>query len=437
MNVWQAPTTRCADPGRRAALPETAVSGTQPIANSAAAHRRRSRQGIFRTRIAFTLTELLVVIAIIGILASSVLFTMWGAMEMAREARTRTQIAKLNELLMSRWNSYRTRAISVDRDLESLSENVRQAIRNDPRAMQEIRLNLLRDLMRFEMPDRREDVWPRDDIKNNGPVTFTITYRAGGTSQSATLTGGLHRWPTLGREYYRRVTQNGSRDFNEWTEQYEDSECLYMIIASIRDLGTNGLDFLREDEIGDLDGDGMPEILDAWGRPIAFLRWPAGFVAHPGSDFTWDTSDDIPAYSELQSVIVDSDDTDYVAPEVYDPFDPLRVDRRAAVDMPAAEGEGDGRYYFNYALYPLVFSAGRDGIYGIVRHNQVAESATAPFRYYRTSQNPHAPTGKGRNDPYSVLPWNPGTGRRLGEPFETDGQQGYADNIHNHALGGQ
>jgi hypothetical protein len=58
-----------------------------------------------------------------------------------------------------------------------------------------------------------------------------------------------------------------------------------MIIASIRDLGTNGLDFLREDEIGDLDGDGMPEILDAWGRPIAFLRWPAGFVAHPGNDF--------------------------------------------------------------------------------------------------------------------------------------------------------
>jgi prepilin-type N-terminal cleavage/methylation domain-containing protein len=428
MNVRQQTTTRCPDAGRRGRFRRNSVSRATEL-SSTGANRRRSRLGFFPARIAFTLIELLIVIAIIGLLASSVLFAMWGAMEQAREARTRTQIAKLNELLNSRWNSYRTRAIPIEWDLNNLDETVRQAIRKDPRAMQELRLNLLRDLMRFEIPDRREDV-------DDAPVTFAVTYRASGTVYSATIQGAARSRPPLVREYYRRATQSGARDFDDWTDEHEDSECLYMIIASIRDLGSNGLDFLHEDEIGDLDGDAMPEILDAWGRPISFLRWPAGFVAHPGNDFTWDTSDDVPSYSELQSVILDSTDANYVAAEIYDPFDPLRVDRRAAVDIPAAEGNGDGKYYFNFSLYPLVFSAGPDGIYGIVRHNRVETVVTESFHYYRTSQNPHAPSGKGRNDPYSVLPWNPGTGRRLGEPFESDGQQGYADNIHNHALEG-
>jgi prepilin-type N-terminal cleavage/methylation domain-containing protein len=386
---------------------------------------KRSHRVWLQSRIAFTLTELLIVIAIIGLLASSVMFAMWGAMEKAKEARTRTQIAKLNDLLMTRWNSYRTRAISLEWDLSNLSASDRQAIQQNPRLMQEMRLNLLRDLMRFEMPDRREDV-------SDDPVTFSI----GVAPNQVTIQGVSRSLPTLGVNIDRRATQNGTRPFDDWTEEYEDSECLYMIVASIRDLGTTGLDFLREGEIGDLDGDGMPEILDAWGRPIAFVRWPAGFVAHPGNDFTWGTSDDVPQYSDLQTVIVDSVDANYVAPEVYDPFDPLRVDRRPAVDIPAAQGSGDGKYYFNFALYPLVFSAGPDGIDGIVRNNRVQSATTTSFHYYRTSQNPHADPGKGRNDPYSVLPGNPGTGRRLGEPFETDGHPGYADNIHNHALGG-
>jgi prepilin-type N-terminal cleavage/methylation domain-containing protein len=158
------PTTRCPDRGRRARLPGTPVSGTQPIWNSAAQPPSVPPRHL-PTRIAFTLTELLVVIAIIGILASSVLFAMWGAMEMAREARTRTQITKLNELLMTRWNSYRTRAISVDRDLESLSENVRQAIRNDPSRDAGNPPEPVARPDAFEMPDRREDVWPRNHIE--------------------------------------------------------------------------------------------------------------------------------------------------------------------------------------------------------------------------------------------------------------------------------
>ena len=32
-------------------------------------------------------------------------------------------------------------------------------------------------------------------------------------------------------------------------------------------------------DVADRDGDGMPEFNDAWGTPIHFIRWPAGFVS--------------------------------------------------------------------------------------------------------------------------------------------------------------
>jgi hypothetical protein len=36
-------------------------------------------------------------------------------------------------------------------------------------------------------------------------------------------------------------------------------------------------EFFRTDEMGDIDGDNVPEFWDGWGRPIEFIRWPAGF----------------------------------------------------------------------------------------------------------------------------------------------------------------
>ncbi|MCL4206881.1 MAG: type II secretion system GspH family protein [Pirellulaceae bacterium] len=364
-------------------------------------HSRRRR---LPARIAFTLTELLAVIAIIGILASSILFAMWGAIEMAKEARTRTQITKLNELLMTRWEGYQTRAIRLGLPV---------AVRQNARVAATARLNAMRDLMRMEMPDRISDV---TDL----PV---VVY---GTAPNEVRLAA----PSLWYEYRRRATQNGTRPITDWSNTYQDSECLYMIVASIRDLDSNGLDFLHEGEIGDLDGDGMPEILDAWGRPIAFIRWPAGFIAHPGLDFTWGTVDDIPAYTDLQTFTVDG--AGYVVPENRDPFDPLQLDKRASVPIPAAGGTGDGVYYFNFAMYPLVCSGGPDQALDIVRYDfqPATPDVIEPFDYYRyLAANAH---GGWKNDPYSILP---NSGRRLGEPFVQS--YGYVDNIHNHATGGE
>ena len=308
------------------------------------------------------------------------------------------------------------------------------------------RLNALRDLMRMEMPDRMSDVLDR-------PVfySFPYSYRdSTGTPQQGQATVTIQR-PALSREYLRRAkavydSSTGLWTAPTWSVTFQDAECLYMIIASIRDITSNGLDFVREGEIGDLDGDGMPEILDAWGKPIVFIRWPAGFIAHPGQDFAYGTTDDIPSYSVIQPFMPD-ENYQYVESEDRDPFDPLRVDNWQSVAMPnATSANPPAKYYFNYKLYPLVCSGGPDELWDIVRFDFDPNdpSVAIPFDYYRNQSIPYTrciyndqqfacgshPNQWWRNDPYSILPTSK---RRLGEPFLNS--SGYVDNITNHWLG--
>ena len=374
-----------------------------------------------RRRAAFTLTELLVVIMVISILASSVLFAMYGAIEDAKVKRTKAQVTKLHDMLMTRWESYRTRPIRL--------LNLPAQARRNAKGVTAARLNALRDLMRMEMPDRKTDVL-------DGPVSYSFVY-PDSQAQPQTATVTIRR-PAISREYLRRaraVYNNGVWTAPNWSVTFQDAECLYMIVASIRDITSNGLDFVREGEIGDLDGDGMPEILDAWGKPIVFIRWPAGFIAHPGQDFAYGTTDDIPSYSVIQPFMPDAN-YQYVESEDRDPFDPLRVDNRESVAIPDPPNDvnGTGKYYFNYKLYPLVCSGGPDEVWDIVRFDFIPPnvSTVEPFDYYR-SVDPSSPPPNyqgWRNDPYSILP---NSGRRLGEPFLKS--SGYADNITNHGLG--
>ncbi|MGM0490720.1 MAG: type II secretion system protein [Planctomycetota bacterium] len=240
-------------------------------------------------RPAFTLAELLVVIAIIGVLASMTLFAFYGVREDARERRARAQVTKIHELIMRKWESYRTRPVPVDRPRDPR-----------PQLAAQKRLYALRELMRMELPDRKAD------------VMRGFTYLA------------LEEPPSLCRAYQRRAVSS-------WDEEYESAECLYLILATMRDGDTTGLDFFPEDEIGDVDADGMPEILDPWGVPIRFLRWAPGFQ------------------SDIQTGPREAlADDDSFNP---DPFDPLKVDERWEDDDPSNDP---------FALYPLIVSGGRD-----------------------------------------------------------------------------
>jgi len=369
----------------------------------------------------FTLTELLVVMMIISILAGLALAGLSSAVNDARASRTKTVINKIDALIQERWEGFRTRAVPLPR-LQGVNTIV----------VARSRLYVLRELMRMEMPDRRTDI-----------VNFETTPPS---LETNAITGLVNS--SLQRSYFRLAVRNrGSQaQLIGWTRQHESSECLYLILATMHDGDKSALDYFSTDEIGDLDGDGMKEILDGWGQPIAFLRWAPGYAQQPGLDGVWGNSGDDDVNGTTDDVFEagwpNSDDvaaspvtpqtriavkhpTLTTIPFAPDPYDPLRTDPRWS-DADTASAP--------YALKPLIFSAGLDKSYDV--STVLEDHDASPVKEFRYSQTAnYTPLGMHPpNDPYFIPPpaWNQLPVGTVGD-IDLDGNpRGWTDNITNH-----
>jgi prepilin-type N-terminal cleavage/methylation domain-containing protein len=282
-------------------------------------------------RLAFTLVELMVAMAVATLLSATVLMALWSAQEEGRAARTRSQVTKLNEYIMSQWETYASAQIPIVYS----GPNAMTPFSPTPREKLQARLVLLRDMMRMELPDRKTDVLlPK--------VTLSFRDSSGNIRGYATLA----REPRAWREYQRRASAG-------WTEQFQGAECLYLIISTLRDDNSTALDYFRNTDVGDKDGDGMLEIWDGWSNPIEFLRWAPGF----------DSLIQIPNRNRSP---------DY--------FDPLHVDPRWA----------NPNELIPFNLTPLIYSAGADQSYGLLTEPAHAYATTNPIPV-----DPYAPTPNG------------------------------------------
>jgi prepilin-type N-terminal cleavage/methylation domain-containing protein len=370
-------------------------------------------------RCSFTLIELLIVSAIIAILSSTALFALNGVMEDAKAVRTRAQIAKIHQIIMERWETYRSRKVPL---VIPPGADLRQ------RSL--ARLQVMRELMRMEMPDRITDL---SYSSTTNPVTFTTipapalwrTHRRradrpflpDGTPVAPaarflrTVPANVPEAPLYSTNYSALSVQLGA-----WTIEWQTAECLYLILASVRDGEDTALDFFKQSEIGDVDGDGRFEILDGWGRPIKFLRWAPGFATVPGPDQGWgfagqDDNNDGTVDNRPEIGAPLSDDGSELqsrnAREAPDHMDPLLVDLRFTDGI-------DGNDPF--ALIPLIFSAGPDGLHGVTDE---PVNSPNPFAYALT------PTF-GPNDPY----FDPNMGSQIGNAANSATE----DNISNHLV---
>ncbi len=340
--------------------------------------------------------ELLIVITIISILAGLALSGLVSAVNDARVARTRSQINKIDTLIMERYESYRTRAIPF-----------RIPAGTSPQVAAQVRLLAIRDLMRMEIPDRVSDVVdpPADINPTVGQNDFLAS-------------------PSLRNSYRRQAARHAGAtwDSGGWSVGLQGSECLYLILSTMKDGDKSSLDFFTPDEIGDLDGDGMKEILDGFGRPILFIRWPAGYTQQqPGPDSQWgvagtdddgnSTTDDYSEYLATGSddIIMSTTLLTRNTQEAPDPFDPLGVDGP------------------RYALKPLIVSSGLDKEFDIFTDNL---APTPSHRYCPVPGMP--PTDNNYPLPFNVFAdgYLPGTvGDRDG-----NGTESWADNITNHFI---
>ena len=308
----------------------------------------------------FTLVELLVVIMLIGILSSLVLVALANVTHKAREDRTSAQIAKIHEVLMEKWQSYAYRKIPPVSSLAARKKLAGNATKNF-QVLARHRLEGVRDLMRLELPASRTEV-------------------LSGRSRIRDSLSGKTYLPALTRAYQAQAMAATGASLADlataWTPDFENAECLYLILSQIRDDQSSALEIFSENEIGDTDGDGMLEILDAWGNPIRWLRWAPGFN------------------SPLQVPLAEN-------PNQEDPFDTARVGSSYqdtfGTDRPRT-------------LYPLIFSAGPDGKYGV----RVGAEGQTWFDV--------------RSDPYHEAM------RQIGGPVDSEDVEQIADNITNHLL---
>lgn len=359
--------------------------------------KKRAKKSAMR---AFTLIELMLVMGMMAILAAATGLALASAMEEGRVSRTQAQIARIHSLLMTRYDTYRTRSVRIfnSAGIQGAYQTWELADQQTYSQQRQIdRLRAIRLIMRLEMPDNLRDLV---DIQggNYVPVYHTPTSEAcvlsyfstSGANSSPAVMGSSNavRRPTLSDSYFRRIQAAmanptyGNRFVTQPGSDNVPSECLYLILSSIQDGETNGLDFLLPSEIGDTDQDGIPEILDSWGRPIFFLRWAPAIVS--------------PMQNHMD----------------LDPFDPLHVDPRSNTVDPVTGMRG------TYSLTPFVYSAGPDGQYGY------AYSPDDLFTYSATQ-----PPLNEANDPFCV----PLTGVQWGTPAPSaDGSEGFHDNITNH-----
>jgi prepilin-type N-terminal cleavage/methylation domain-containing protein len=415
------------------------------ISNRLMLNRNPARRDILRRRRAFTLIELLVVITIIAILASVFLGAMYSAQETARTAKTKATIAKINSLIMQRYESYANRRVPV------------VVPPGTPRTEAAyFRLFALRELMRMEMPDRLTDVL--DGPTNPIPSPYT------------TLTiPGIPR-TSISQAYQRRLAVataakpigNPTVDPTKFAYKNQGAECLYMIVMYGLGEEESPRENFRDNEIRDTDSNGLFEFVDGWDRPINFLRWAPGFqsdfqgqmgiVDSAGGSNSLVAKEGLAKSKSLyerryltfisgtlagQQFRINtggydpSSRTFMVSPDF--PMSPSASDRFIITALPPEQDPFDPFrvYPGTCALMPLIYSAGPDGIYDIyATRDYDAGGAVLQYASYR-------------NDPF--LTYDPSKlivvavgapiDRNSDVPGPPDGEDNWFDNIHNHLTG--
>jgi len=313
----------------------------------------------------FTLLEMLMVIAIIATLAGMLVVMLADAQQESNRERTRSQIRRIDAIVLDHWEEVGSRPLSISSSNIAFDLNTNGTVELAEARLG--RLLALRELLRMEFPDRIADVAVNSTLGtvSSSLLSYRIRTRIQIQNRNPLVV------PLNDVDIYGADPNVGGL----WTTNFQEAECLYLILSSRTDEDGNMLRFFSPTEIGDVDGDGMFEILDQWGQPINFIRWAPGFQS------------------------LRQDLSPITSP---DPLDPFKADLRwhnaSALDDPVA-------------LFPLIFSGGPDGSPGIGLKNALVAPLPTPYPAI--------------DDPYS---WQ----TSLGDPVGTIDFSLHGDDLVNH-----
>ena len=360
-----------------------------------------------RSRKAFTLVEILVVIVILGIMGAMVTTAVSGVTSTAKQSRTKNIIAIVDSVLAEHHENLKYRPLPVEIPLMWKELDKRDASSDTGtlgyevllREASRIRLMMARDLQRMELPDRYTDILqgPTDLYaaatllkKVDGKIKAMRSDKSQRLAFRVEFSGTSKQYV-----YQRRI---GDKTAHPEFRTHQGAECLYLIMASSFVGGAPALDAIPTANIGDTDEDGMPEILDGWGKPLRFVRWPIGYLY------------------DKEALI------DKSKPEDHDMF---LCDY--AYDNPGLEKP--------WSIKPLVFSCGSDGESGLITD----PDDNSLFSYQANWSWPIAKCGpeekEGRNEPYWFPdPYLRGSSRSILPGGRRPGDTTTVDDITNYQL---
>lgn len=277
----------------------------------------------------FTLTELLVSVAIILVLVSLIGAGVASTRGSQKATDTRAVLAALSRLLDSQLAKYS--ALSSSGAASGMSASGYRA------------WSIRRNRITAELPDRWTDV---EYMYNNSDLYLAI---ANPQFPKAQLTPPQRAYLAT----WNNLVSAGQTSTVKADIPSASAECLFMIIMQSGLIEPPDLESLRSARIGDKDADGMPEFLDAWGNPIGFILWPAGFEipSRPGQLlFTGSRALVPPFFGEdaNQNGTLDSGED---------------LNQNGLLDTPSP----------SLGMRPVIYSAGPDGAHGLNRGDEIAQ----------------------------------------------------------------
>jgi prepilin-type N-terminal cleavage/methylation domain-containing protein len=216
---------------------------------------------------AFTLVELMVSLVILSILMSLALGGIMGARARARIAKTESTIRKISEIILPYYETYETRRPLLPGNAATLT---------DRKALAELRRIALRRLMTMELPERTSDIKSMFD-----PATFALPGQSSVPAPFAANYAGttypLTEMAPIANRYRAIMIDVPPDTVAARLDSIQSSDLLHMIVTRGVVADPEVTAHFRADEQADTNGNGMPEFVDGWGKPIMFKRWPIGF----------------------------------------------------------------------------------------------------------------------------------------------------------------
>ncbi|HLJ94176.1 MAG TPA: prepilin-type N-terminal cleavage/methylation domain-containing protein [Gemmataceae bacterium] len=209
-----------------------------------------------RLRPGFSLIELMIVIAIIGVIVSLAASATMQVISRQRSANTELTIQKVNDALKAHWRAVVDQAKTEDISSLAVYPGLLAMAGNDPSSSDCIR--------------RARVIWIYLRLKQQFPMNFMEALNPVPIRSIASPGPAPAFQALLGKPA------------SPTPQMYESSVCLLLALSQSR----KGVPAFNEDRLSSIEKadagtfnaamTGLKAIVDAWGRPLVFYRWPIG-----------------------------------------------------------------------------------------------------------------------------------------------------------------